>query len=484
VELHISLVDRSDLSGEIYRQLRQAILDGRLRPGERLPPSRQLSQSLRVSRTTVTTAYEGLIGQGFLTAQVGVGTFVNDRLVLPIRPERERQASSPLRPRALWDSIPLPTAFSRPAQFDFRTGLPDASLFPFETWRRLMARELRATAVGKGIYGDPAGHAGLREAIARHIGIARGLQVSADDITITNGTQQAVDVVARALLAPRDRVGVEDPGYPPPRWLFESLGAKVRGVPVDRDGLVVDALDPKTRLVYVTPSHQYPLGVPMSLRRRQELLAWAERHNAAIIEDDYDSEFRFYGRPLEPLRALDSTGRVIYVGSFSKTMLPVLRVGFVLTPRPLTRAVQAAKFVTDWHSSIPTQGALASFIEDGGFARHVRKMRGVYEERHRVVIDLIGRTLGEFLQVMPSAAGLHISAVARTASVDKIHAIVARASDAGVEVHKLSSFAFDHDPRPGLAIGYGAIAASRIAEGGRRLRRCFDEMGSTAPAPA
>ncbi|MGH9185023.1 MAG: PLP-dependent aminotransferase family protein, partial [Acidimicrobiales bacterium] len=274
MDFHVSLVGRKDLTGEIYRQLRRAILDGRLAPGERLPPTRELARRLSVSRTTVTVAYDRLTGEGFVAARVGAGTFVSTHR--PSAPARGRGRATPtdgsLRPRPIWAAIPLPTAFAREAEFDFRTGVPDPRLFPYETWRRLMAHELRASAVDRGLYGDPAGHPGLRDAIARHIGTARAVQATADDVTVTNGTQQAVDLVARVLLAPGDRVAVEDPGYPPPRLLFESLGARVAGVPVDSEGLVVDAIPRGTRLVYVTPSHQFPLGMSMSLPRRMALL--------------------------------------------------------------------------------------------------------------------------------------------------------------------------------------------------------------------
>jgi GntR family transcriptional regulator/MocR family aminotransferase len=334
MEMHVSLVGRGDLTGEIYRQLRRAILDGRLPPGGRLPPTRELARRLSVSRTTVTVAYDRLVGEGFLTARVGAGTYVSDGLAGVTR--RAGRAGGALRPRPVWDSVE-PFVFEREAEFDFRPGIPDARLVPYQTWRRLLARELNPAAVGAGHYADPAGHLGLRRAIARHLGVARGVQATAEEVVVTNGTQQAVDIVARVLLAPGDRVAVEDPCYGPPRQLLQTLGARVTGVPVDDQGLVVDAIPPGTRLVCVTPSHQFPLGMAMSLPRRMALLAWAQRHHAAIVEDDYDSEFRYGGRPIEPLQTLDASGRVIYVGSFSKTMLATLRLGFVVAPASLRR---------------------------------------------------------------------------------------------------------------------------------------------------
>ena len=281
-----------------------------------------------------------------------------------------------------------------------------------------MTWALRSSETTAGVYEHPAGHRDLRVAIARHIGISRGIRASADDIIVTNGTQQALDVLARVLLAPGDGIAVEDPSYGPPRQLFKALGIRVVGVPVDRQGLVVDALPRGIRAVYVTPSHQYPLSVTMTLPRRQALLAWAERNNAAIIEDDYDSEFRFGGRPLEPLQTLDAKGRVVYVGSFSKTMLPTLRLGFLVTPPSLRAALHKAKFVSDWHSSTLAQAALARFIDEGAFARHVRRVSAIYRERHQILADAISRDFAEHLELIPSTTGLHLTALARRMSAD------------------------------------------------------------------
>jgi GntR family transcriptional regulator/MocR family aminotransferase len=473
VEVHVNLVGRVGLASEIYRQLRAAILDGRLRPGDRLPPGRELARRLNVSRTTVMVAYDRLGGEGFVTASVGAGTFVSKDVPRAAVPNR--RTGGALRPRPIWRSIPVPPPLAQPPKFDFRPGAPDSSLFPYDTWRRLMARELRASAGDHGFYGDPAGHPPLREAIVRHIGTSRGLAANPDDLTITNGTQQALDLVARVLLAPGDRVAVEDPGFRPQRLLFQSLDLNVTGVPVDHEGLVVDALPSDARLVYVTPSHQFPLGMSMSLPRRTALLEWADQHDAAIIEDDYDTEFRYSGRPIDPLQTLDSSGRVIYVGSFSRTMLPTMRLGFVVTPSSLADALHAARFVTDWHSSLPTQMALARFIDQGRLARHIRKMRAIYHARYERVIDGVANELSEHLTLVPSAAGLHISATTNTLSPEELTVVVARAAGAGVVVAPLSRYSVDQPARAGLVLGYGAIDASHIDEGLSLLRQCFDE---------
>jgi GntR family transcriptional regulator / MocR family aminotransferase len=470
MSFHVSLVGRTNLSGEIYRQIRRAILDGRLQSGDRLSPTRELATALAVSRMTVTVAYERLAGEGFITSKVGAGTFVSEGLA---HARKAHRAEGLVQPRAVWEAISLPAAFKDPARFDFRTGLPDTSLFPHRTWRRLVARALRSADMAVGRYEHPAGRRDLRSAIARHIGISRAVEASADNIIITNGTQQALDLVARALLAPGDRIAVEDPGYRPPRYLFQSLGLRVVGVPIDREGLIVDALPRGVRAVYVTPSHQYPLAVAMTLQRRQSLLAWGERNGATIIEDDYDSEFRFGGRPLEPLQTLDASGRVIYIGSFSKTMLPNLRLGFLVAPLSLQSALHKAKYVSDWHTTTLLQTALARFIEDGAFARHIRRVSAVYKERHHIVKDVLADEFADHLDVIPSETGLHVAAIARRTSVNEIASVARRALEAEVAVQILSTFAVGRSARAGIVLGYGAVATDEIKEGLRRLRSCF-----------
>jgi GntR family transcriptional regulator/MocR family aminotransferase len=480
VAFHVSLVGRSDLSGEIYRQIRQAILDGRLRPGERLSPTRELADALAVSRSTVTVAYENLLAEGFATSHTGAGTFVSHH-VEPKHPasKARRPTVRAIKVRDVWETISLPPpAFFHGARFDFRTGFTDASLFPHRAWRRVVARALRSREMEASGYEHPAGNPDLRAAIARHIGVSRSVSASPDDVIVTNGTQQALDIVARVLLDAGDVVAMEDPGYRPPRYLFQALGARVIGVPVDGEGLVVDALPAGARAVYVTPSHQFPLGVAMSLSRRRALLAWAERNNAVVVEDDYDSEFRFGERPLEPLQTLDASGRVVYVGSFSKTLLPNLRLGFMVVPPSLREAAHKAKHVTDWHTATIAQSALAQFIDEGAFARHIRRVSRIYGERRAMLIAAITRNFSEHLDLVPSSTGLHIAARARRASADDIAAIASRAFDLGVVIHRISLFQMQGKPLAGVLLGYAAIDTARIAEGLRRLRKCFDECAS------
>ena len=475
---HVNLVGRKDLSGEIYREIRRAIVDRRLRPGDRLPPSRALARDLVVARATVTVAYERLAAEGIVAVRQGAGTFVSELAAQAGRDKPTQRSNGVLHPRQIWESILLPTVLDKPPQFDFRTGLCDASLLPDREWRQAVTRALRSSTTTAGAYEHPAGHRDLRTAIVRHIGISRSVKASADDVIITNGTQQALDLLARVLLAPGDGIAVESPGYAPPKQLFKTLGIRMLGVPVDREGLVVDALPCDVRVVYVTPSHQYPLSVTLTLARRQALLAWAERNNAAIIEDDYDSEFRFGERPLEPLQTLDTKGRVVYVGSFSKTMMPTLRLGFLVTPPSLRAALHKAKFVSDFHSSILVQAALARFIDDGAFARHVRRATAIYRQRHEMIADIISRDFTDHLELIPSTTGLHITALTRTMSAHQIAAVTRRAAERGVAVQVLSSQVLSplamRSP-PGIMLGYGAIPTAHIEEGLCLLRACFDE---------
>jgi GntR family transcriptional regulator/MocR family aminotransferase len=413
------------------------------------------------------------LGEGLAEARAGSATFISARVGSSTKTKATAETVSPLQPRAIWDSVSALVAFDSRAKFDFRMGLPDSSLFPHLVWRRVLARAQRAGEAAEAFYAPSSGIDALRVAIAGHIAISRSVKTTPDDLLITSGTQQALDIVTRTLLEPGDVIAMEDPGYSAAVQLFRSLGARVVGVPVDAEGLVVDRLPSNARAVYVTPSHQFPLGVAMSQPRRRALLAWAEQHNAAIIEDDYDSEFRFGGRPLEPLQTIDASGRVIYVGSFSKTMLPTLRLGFLVLPRSLQAAATKAKFVTDWHSSSLTQLAMARFIADGGFARHILKLGKVYGERHAIVTAALERDFSDHLELVPSTTGLHVSALAKSASVEGTVSITRHAASLGVAVQQLANFSVASTKLAGITIGYGAIATSKIAEGLRRLRKCF-----------
>ena len=474
MDVHIRLDRAGALSAQIYRQLFDAVLDGRLPPGSQLPPTRELATRLDVSRNTVGVAYERLVAEGLAAGRVGAGTFIADAPA-PRAAARGRHApAGAVHPLEIWRSIPvLPSRHAAPMPFDFRPGNPDSRLFPLTAWRRLIAGEFRSSAAPYAAYGHPAGHAGLRAAIARHAGVSRAVRADAGDVIVTQGAQQAFDLIGRVLLAPGTLVAMEDPGYPRIRLLYRSLGARVASVPVDDEGLVVDAIPSGARLVYVTPSHQFPLGRTMSLRRRTALLAWADRRGGVVVEDDYDTEFRFGGRPLDPLQSLDRTGRVLYVGSFSKVLLPTLRVGFLVAPVSLQPALQAARQLTDWHGELATQAALSRFIDDGLLARHIRAVTRIYHQRSVRVAAGVERHLGKWLQVVPSAAGLHLAArLAPRVSLD-LAGVVARAARRGVAVARLADFAEQPPARDGLVLGFGAIAGDDIDEGLRRLAGAF-----------
>ena len=467
MDLQLTLTGSTDLGSQIYRQLRDAVVEGRLRGGERLPATRELAHRLAVSRNTVAGAYDRLTAEGFLAARVGAGTFVSAGAV---RPGSRRSApAGAIAPRPVWRELEISTTSeeARPA-YDFRIGIPDGRLFPVQTWRRVLNRQLRTSMLTDARYRGPAGHPGLRAAIARHLGVSRSVRAAAEDVLVTRGAQQAVDLVARVLVEPGECVAVEEPGYPPVRNLMRSLGARVVGVPVDDEGLVIDALPRNARLVYTTPSHQFPMGVAMSLTRRRALVEWAARHRAAVIEDDYDTEFRYTPRPLEPLQTLDRHGRVIYVGTFAKTMLPLLRTGFLVAPASLRPALLAARQLSDWHGDRPTEAALADFLDEGFLARHVRRAGTVYAERRAALLTTVEAQLADWFIPAPSAAGLHVALRVRPDVTMDLAALVRRAYAADVGVQALSDFSSDGD-QPGLVLGFGAIEVGLIEPGIRAL---------------
>lgn len=475
MDLAVDLTDRRDRATVIYRALLAAIRGGRLAVGDRLPPTRELAKDLGVSRATVAVAYERLVAEGFLATRVGAGTFVTD-LGAPSPPRRARQGA--LRPREGWTFTPSPTSGTQAKpQHDLRVGIPDASLFPFDAWRRLVGAELRVGAHDPGTYAAPAGLPRLREAIARCVGFTRGVTADPDDVIVTRGAQQALDLVARVLVAPGDVVAVEDPGYPQARDVFAAHGARVVPVPVDEEGLVVDGVPPVARVVYTTPSHQFPYGPPLSQARRVALLDLAHRHGIAVVEDDYDSEFRFVDGPLDTLHALDTHGRVLYLGTYSKTLLPALRLGYLVVPPSLRDALLAARQLADGYGDPAIEAALAVFISDGQFAAHVRRARTAYAERRALLRAELARQLGDHVRVVPSAAGLHLTATFHHPGTDD-RALARAALRHGVALDALSAYALTADPRPGLVLGYGALDPASVRPALEVLVRSLDAAPS------
>lgn len=410
---------------QIYAAIRRSILSGEFSPGQRLRSSRALAEELGVSRITVVNAYDQLYAEGYLEGKMGAGTFVAAQLpeqLLQTGPKANKvpDKRGELPPEGfsdfgrtlarksadrIRDDI---TASFRP----FQNGLTAVEEFPFDLWARLASKRQRNPLRSLVGYGDPQGYRPLREAIAGHLASSRGVRCSPEQVVVTSGAQQALDLIARIFISPGDAALIEDPCYLEARGVFEGAGAAIVPVPVDSEGIDISRA-PKSRatakLIYVTPSHQYPLGVTMSLARRLELIEWARGTKAWIIEDDYNSEFRYAGRPLASLQGLDPAGRVIYVGTFSKTIFPSLRIGCLVLPERLVDVFTAARALNDVHSSMMDQATLAEFISEGHFARHVRRMRTLYAERQKFLLAECRKHLSGLLEVEPADAGMHLT---------------------------------------------------------------------------
>lgn len=467
---------------QLYEGVRDAVLSGRLAPGTRIPSTRDLAEHLDVSRTTVLTAMNRLAAEGFVEARVGAGTRVSP----DIRPEGGgvpgadspggRPAPAPSERGGRLAALDSPTPGRREEPTPFQPGIPALDRFPLEDWARLVGRTWREAGHGQLTYGDPAGEAALREAVAGHLRAARGLSCGPEQILVTSGTQQGLDLAARLLLDPGDRAWMEDPGYAGGRSPLMAAGAEVEPVPVDGEGIRVEEgrnRAAQARLAYVTPSHQMPLGVRMSLPRRMDLLAWASEGDAWVLEDDYDSEFRFEGRPLLPLRGIDRTDRVLYFGSFSKTLFPGLRLGYVVLPEALVEPFRSFRASVDQHPPTVPQLAAAEFIDGGHFARHLSRMRTLYRKRHDQLTGLLERELGDLVTVVGSRTGLHLTVELPEAFDDD--ALCRRARRRGVSVYSLSGFRRGRSAeRPGLVLGFAAYALPQMQEGIERLADAVD----------
>jgi GntR family transcriptional regulator / MocR family aminotransferase len=466
---------------QLYQRLRAAILAGELPSGTRLPSTRSLATELGVSRITALTAYEQLRDEGYLDGQVGAGTTVAELSGPGPAPPASAHAApeAPSWRPALsargatmagdrWRLRP-PDSFGAGLRA-FPLGLPALDAFPHKVWTRILTRRARRSLDQLLGYQDPAGCRPLREAIAAYLSMARGVRCTPDRILVVSGAQAGLDLAARLLLDPGDPVWVEDPGYYGARGALVGAGARLTPVPVDTDGLDVAAgqrCEPAARLAYVTPSHQFPLGVTMSLPRRLALLAWANQAAAFVLEDDYESEYRYVGRPLPALQGLDEAGRVIYVGSFSKVLFPSLRIGYLVVPDGLVDAFTAAQRLSHIHVPALEQAVLADFIADGHLARHVRRMRALYAARGAALIRAIRQQTGGVLEVRSAHAGLHLVGWLPTGTDDR--AAAARAAEHGVQAQPLSAHALQPPGRGGLLLGYAAVPEPEIEQGARRL---------------
>lgn len=463
-----------ELLRSLHSQLRTAILAGRLRAGGRLPSTRSLALACGVSRNTVVAAYDLLLSEGYVSARRGSGTVVAALLSQPSsggppknRRRYVRQLHSHWRNRALApDSTPV-----APPPYDFQVGVPYVAGFPYPIWRRLAGRVERRLRDGRLRSADPRGLPELRTAIARHVSYSRAVACNPDDIVVTAGAQQALDLLARILTTPgRSTVAIENPGYPAVAAAFAAHGARIAKIPVDAEGLIVDRIPSHARVVCATPSHQFPLGAAMSTRRRSELIERCAKQGAVVIEDDYDSEFRFSDRPLDALQTLDRAQSVFYVGTFSKSLLPELRLGYVVAPRWALPALVAAKQIADGYSSPLTQATVALLIREGYLARHIRKMQRIYARRRAQLIKNLQSECGPWLALLPSVAGLHVTArlIAGRAEAP----VIAQALAVGVGVKSLSAYYSAQPAVPGLMFGYGNICEDDILEGVKRLAAC------------
>ena len=497
--LAISLDEGRGLSlqQQLYTRLREDILAGRLRPGEKIPATRALASQLAVSRTTAVLAYEQLLAEGYIEARRGAGTFVSRQLpddtlqapapdpaatngqrgVHPLHGER-RLSRWGERLAALREPALRLAERYEPMPYDFRPGRPDWDAFPHQIWSRLAARRWRQRSPDMASYGDPAGYRPLREAIASHLAQSRGVRCGADQVVVVNGSQQGIDLLVRLWLDPGERAALEEPGYPGAALALRAHGAAVLPVPVDEEGLMVEALPSPTaadapRLVYVTPSHQYPTGATLSLPRRLNLLEWAARRGALVVEDDYDSEFRYTGRPLESLQGLDANGVAAYVGSFSKALFPPLRVGYVVLPDPLAGPFVAAKWLADRQTATPDQQVLSDFIQEGHFERHLRRMRRLYHARRDALLSALREHLGDVVTPGGDGAGLHL--IAWLPAGWDAEAVARRAAEQGVATPSVTAYYQGQAGRPGLILGFAALDEQKITQGIRRLARAIGD---------
>ncbi|MEO6898162.1 MAG: PLP-dependent aminotransferase family protein [Caldimonas sp.] len=485
-------------SGQLlYVQLCAAILDGRLAPGSKLPASRKAAGMLGVSRYTAMEVYERLIQGGFAFSRHGAGTYVGNTKTQVVKPRTEVADTPDRRLNPFWlrDDVSHALNFwqeradeSRSPRgdkpIDFRPGIVDPRLFPMDIFRRVVAKSLRVLertpTVVRSAQGNQ-GNRGLRNAITRHIALTRTVVCSAADVLITAGAQQAFDLIARSLITPdRRAVAMEDPGYPPMRAAFAAAGARLVYVPVDQDGLIVELLPQDVSVICVCPTHQFPLGGTMSQRRREALVAFAREHGAVIVEDDYDGEFRLGDTPVGALRTSESSDVVFHVGTFSKCMLPSLRLGFVIAPEWAMPTLVAAKNAQDWHCPSTMQMAVAAFIDEGHLSRHVRKMRDIYKRRRRLLVALIEGRLSEWVTCMPSAYGMHLAVIAHgSMDCDRFASSLAAR---GVHLHSLRRYSSSTMERDGWVLGFGMTDDEELVRGIALLRDALISASKRRPA--
>ncbi|QHS53152.1 PLP-dependent aminotransferase family protein [Edaphobacter sp. 12200R-103] len=463
-----------DLWRWLYTELRGAILDGRLKPGTRMPSTRSLGAQYSLSRGTVVVAFDQLQAEGYTRTEVGSGTYVAsgvpDAFLSPTRKPAtvalpSSKAAFPKRTKEFLKGVEVLPA-SHTIGKAFRTYEPAIDLFPVDLWARVASRVLRRAPRSLYGHGAAAGYQPLRRAIAEYVGASRGVHCSAEQIIVTSGTQQALDLIGRFLLATGDRVWMEDPGYSGALQTLRTSGARIVPIPVDEDGLIVSAgrrLASKAKLAYVTPANQFPMGVTMSADRRLDLLRWATNANAWIIEDDYDAEYRYSGRPVAALQALDSSGCVIYVGTFTKMLFNALRLGFMVLPERLVEAFASARTFVDRHPPTLDQAILAEFITEGHFGHHLRRMRQIYAERIEVLKTAADEHLDGLVDVVRAGAGVRTLGWLKTWKSD--HDAAQQARKFGLEVEPLSLFTTKYNRPPALMLGFAGCTSAELRRG-------------------
>jgi GntR family transcriptional regulator / MocR family aminotransferase len=472
---------------QIYQWFRSAIIEGRLRPGQRIPSTRSLASELHISRIPALNAYEQLRTEGYLKTLIGGGTRVAqvivDEAIVPLRsrkghaPLRGQVGEAPRRLSARGAAVSDEVSDAWPPRFGaFRVGLPALERFPVEGWAKLVTRQTRRLSKETMAYGDAIGYLPLREAIAEYLGTVRALRCDPSQILITTGSQQGLQLASQLLLETGDDVCIEEPGYGGAARAFMTVGAHVVPVPVDEEGLNVEDMirqAPRARAVYITPSHQLPLGMTLSASRRMQLLHWASRSGAWIIEDDYDSEYRFASRPIGALQGMDTDARVIYLGTFSKVMFPALRLGYVVAPKDLVAAFCDVLDACGIFTSPLNQIVLTDFIREGHLARHIRRMRVLYMERREALAKALRRHFGDTLEVAGTEAGMHLVVLLPRGIDDR--AVARRAAAKGISAMPLSTCYRGEARLSGLVLGYGGASIPQIQDGVRKLKTCLLE---------
>ena len=469
----------------LYSALRSAILEGRLHPGTRLPATRDLATQYRLSRGTIVNSVEQLKSEGYVQARTGSGTYVSKTLPDELLQVRSN-AKAPLPPREQQRGIRaqkfsayakrvhlFPNFASRPTRA-FRPNLPALDLFPTTLWAQVAARRLRRVSTNFLMGCEPIGYLPLRQAVADYLSTSRGVNCTTDQIAIVSGAQEAFDLVARLFLNPGDRVCMENPGYIGAATVFQSLGAKISHVPLDDEGMQLrDSTLRNARLVYVTPGHQFPLGITMSLTRRLQLLESARKSGALILEDDYDSEFRYAGRPVPALQGLDRHALVLFTGSFSKVLFPSLRLGYLVLPADFAERVSATLSITRRHAPLMEQAVLCDFITAGHFGRHLRRMRQIYAERLNVLLDSARQNLTGLLEISGIEAGLQtVGWLQRGINAESA---AAAAAERNVEVTPINIYSHGNVASTGLQLGFAAIDAKEIRRGVQDLALALEQ---------